>query len=60
MRDKGNHLRISRQVLINRGFRLNFHTHQVHSQKGNRYFFSYEFGIMLQGDEVVIVKREVK
>lgn len=52
------HSKVHKQSLINRGFRMNYHTHQFSSKSGALYYFSYEYGILLQGEDVIVVRRE--
>ena len=48
---------ISKDRLIKSGFKLKHHTHLFNNQKGQTYFFCYEFGYLLtEKDGVLIVK----
>lgn len=41
------------------GFLFNYHTHIYTNQKGNQYFFCYEYGYLpLEGDWYLLVKRK--
>lgn len=50
-------IKISKQALLNRGFQLCFHTHMNLSPKGSVYYFCYEYGYTLLGEDVVVVKK---
>lgn len=44
---------------INKGFQFNYHTHQYVNQKGNIYYFCYEYGFLpIEGDQYLIVKKK--
>ena len=50
-----------REKLASAGFNFKYHTHQYQNQKGQTYFFSYEYGYLpLEGDWVLIVKRKAE
>ncbi|KAA5532736.1 hypothetical protein F0919_15505 [Taibaiella lutea] len=44
------------------GFNFKYHTHQYQNQKGQVYFFNYEFGYLpLDGSEwILVVKRKAE
>jgi hypothetical protein len=44
---------------ISKGFQFNFHTHQYVNQKGNIYFFCFEYGFLpLPNDLYLVVKKK--
>lgn len=48
-----------KEKFLNHGFSFKYFTHQYTNQKGNVYFFCYEFGYLpLEHDWFLIVKRE--
>ena len=51
------HVQLPRTELLDKGFQLNYLTNMVSSSKGSRYFFCYEYGVTLKGEDVLIVKR---
>jgi hypothetical protein len=54
-------LRIKRETLLSKGFDTCFHTHTYTTEKGNVYFFCYEYGYMpLENEELLLVKKEEK
>ncbi|HRH61306.1 MAG TPA: hypothetical protein PL045_12085, partial [Chitinophagaceae bacterium] len=45
--------------LQHKGFQFSYHTHQYTNQKGNIYYFCFEYGYLpLEGDWILIVKRK--
>ena len=45
--------------LVREGFQFDYHTHQYTNQKGNIYYFCFEYGYLpLDGDWYLIVKRK--
>ena len=53
--------KVKRDALVRKGFDFNFHTHTYATQKGQVYFFCYEYGYLpLENDELLLVKREEK
>ncbi len=51
--------KISKARLLKTGFDLQYHTHQLQTQKGNTYNFCYEYGYLALDDETfLLVKRE--
>lgn len=45
--------------LLNMGFQFLYHTHQYVNQKGNIYYFCFEYGYLpLEGDWFLLVKRK--
>ena len=50
-----------REKLLLSGFNFKYHTHQYQNQKGQIYFFNYEYGYLpLDNDWVLIVKRKAE
>lgn len=50
--------KVTREKLLQKGFDLKYHTHTYTNQKGNTYFFCYEFGyLLLEKGWILIVKR---
>lgn len=53
--------KMPKEKLLLAGFNFKYHTHQYQNQKGQVYFFSYEYGYLaLEGDWVLIVKRKAE
>lgn len=53
--------KIQKEKLALAGFNFKYHTHQYQNQKGQIYFFNYEFGYLpLDGDWVLVVKRKAE
>ena len=51
--------RTNRDKLLERGFQFKYNTHTYTNQKGNIYFFCYEFGYLpLENNWFLIVKRK--
>jgi hypothetical protein len=51
--------KITRQQLADAGFNFKYATHQYQNQKGQTYFFVYEYGYLpLEGDWLLIVKQK--
>lgn len=47
--------------LLQSGFNFKYHTHQYLNQKGQTYFFNYDYGyLLLDSDWVLIVRRQSK
>lgn len=52
-------LKIPRTKLLNSGFRFNYHTHIYTNQKGDNYYFCFEYGyLLIAGDWCLLVKRK--
>ncbi len=50
--------KLPREKLALAGFNFRYHTHQYQNQKGQTYFFNYEYGyLVLEGGEWVLVVR---
>ena len=48
--------KISKQQLLNRGFRFDYFTHLYQNKKGNTYHFCYEYGYLsLENEEYLLV-----
>jgi len=53
--------KMPREKLSIDGFNFRYHTHQYQNQKGQTYFFNYEYGYLpLEGDWVLVVKRKAE
>jgi hypothetical protein len=53
-------IKINREALIKRGFDFDYHTHTCTNQKGETYFYCYEYGyLIVSGDEVLLVKKGI-
>lgn len=51
--------KMPRQKLADAGFNFKYSTHQYQNQKGQTYFFVYEYGYLpLEGDWLLIVKQK--
>ena len=51
----------TRERMASKGFNFKYLTHKYDTQKGDTYYFCYEFGyLLLDNDEVLLVKREEK
>lgn len=51
--------KISREKLLSKGFSFTYFTHIYQTQKGNTYYFCYEYGYLkLENDDFLLVKRE--
>ena len=51
--------KMSREKLLQQGFRFGFMTHTYTNKKGNTYFFCYEYGYLpLEHDWYLLVKRK--
>lgn len=52
-------VKIPRAKLQHKGFQFNYHTHIYINQKGNIYYFCFEYGYLpLEGDWYLLVKRK--
>lgn len=57
----GGKTKVKRELLLQKGFDFSYHTHLYTTQKGNTYFFCYDYGyLLLEKEEVLLVKREEK
>jgi len=53
--------KVPREKLNQAGFNFRYHTHQYQNQKGQVYFFNYEYGYLpLEGDWLLVVKRKAE
>ena len=54
--------KVLKEKLAQSGFNFKYHTHQYQNQKGQTYFFSYEYGYLpLDGGEwLLVVKRKAE
>jgi len=51
----------TRTKLHHKGFQFNYHTHFYTNQKGNTYYFCFEYGYLpLEGDWFLLVKRKAE
>ncbi len=51
--------KIPKEKLAQEGFNFRYHTHQYQNQKGQTYYFSYEYGFLeLEGDWLLIVRQK--
>ena len=51
--------KINREKLLSKGFSFTYFTHIYQTQKGNTYYFCYEYGYLkLENDDFLLVKRE--
>ena len=54
-------IKIPKSKLQQKGLQLNYHTHIYTNQKGNIYYFCFEYGYLsLEGDWYLLVKRKEK
>ena len=54
-------VKISRDLLLLKGFIFNYHTHTLETRKGNVYRFCFETGYTsLQQDRILVVKRDAE
>lgn len=52
-------VKIKRDKLLHQQFQFNYHTHTYTNQKGNTYFFCYEYGhLALENDWLLIVHKK--
>ena len=53
--------KISRSILMSKGFDLNFHTEFLKTSAGNVYFFCYEYGyLQIEENKFTIVRKNDK
>ncbi|ANI88497.1 hypothetical protein A9P82_03795 [Arachidicoccus ginsenosidimutans] len=54
--------KVQRDKLLAQGFNFKYHTHQYQNQKGQIYFFNYEYGYLPldNGEWILIVKRKTE
>lgn len=53
--------KLPKEKLSLAGFNFKYHTHQYQNQKGQIYFFNYEFGYLpLEGDWILVVRRKAE
>ena len=51
--------KITKQKMLEKGFRFKYLTHTYVNKKGNTYYFCYEYGyLLLENDWVLVVKRK--
>lgn len=51
--------KITREKLLGKGFSFTYFTHIYQTQKGNTYYFCYEYGYLkLENDDFLLVKRD--
>ena len=48
-------LKLSRDQLVQKGFRFNFHTHFYTNYKKDQYVFCYDYGYLNLNDDVCLV-----
>ncbi len=54
-------VKLSRKRLINAGYNFNYITHYYLTQKGDTYYFCYEYGYLpIINDDLLLVKRQEK
>ena len=46
-----------KDMLTKEGFHFDYHTHTIQNQKGDTYFFSYEYGYLQTGESWYLVVR---
>jgi len=52
-------VKVNRDKLMQAGFSFTYHTHTYTNQKGNMYFFCYEYGFLpLENNWYLLVKRK--
>ncbi|ADY53628.1 hypothetical protein Pedsa_3089 [Pseudopedobacter saltans DSM 12145] len=50
--------KVKRELLLQKGFDFNYHTHLYTTQKGTSYIFCYDFGyLLLDRENVLLVKK---
>lgn len=53
--------KLPKEKLSSLGFNFKYHTHEYQNQKGQVYYFTYEYGYLtLEGDWLLIVKRKAE
>ncbi|WP_118950240.1 hypothetical protein [Taibaiella helva] len=53
--------KVPREKLARAGFDFKYHTHQYQNQKGQVYYFSYEYGYLpLEGEWLLVVRRKAE
>lgn len=60
--DEEDFKKVLKEKLAQSGFNFKYHTHQYQNQKGQTYFFNYEYGYLpLDGGEwILVVKRKAE
>jgi hypothetical protein len=53
------HVKVPRKLLMEKGFKLNYLTNLVSSSMGSHYYFCYEYGLTIKGEDIVVVKRSL-
>jgi len=54
-------VKIHKEALKKKGFDFDYHTHDLHTSKGQTYFFVYEYGYLpLEADQYLIVKNKLE
>ncbi len=52
-------LKMPKTKLLHKGFQFNYHTHVYTNQKGDNYYFCFEYGYLpIAGDWCLLVKRK--
>jgi len=52
------HVKVSREKLIQKGFEFKYFTHSINGRKGDAYFFCYDLGyVPLQNDLFLLVRK---
>jgi hypothetical protein len=51
------HKFVPKDKLIKMGFRFKYHTHLIHNQKGQTYFFCYDYGIRETENQNIMIVR---
>lgn len=51
--------KVSKRMLLDKGFNFSYHTNAYTTKKGNRYYFVYDQGFLpLEGDYFALVRRQ--
>ncbi len=54
-------VKINRDMLTKKGFNFDYHTHHLHTSKGQTYLFVYEYGYLpLEANQYLIVKNKLE
>ncbi len=54
-------IKVNSDYLKKKGFDFEYHTHHLHTSKGQTYLFIYEYGYLpLDGDQYLIVKNKLE
>ena len=52
--------KITREVLLEKGFSFNYFTHIYTTKKGSTYYFCYEYGYLILDEGVYLIVKDLK